>query len=429
MIAEAVKYFTERAQQLARQDAKRKKAEPATINRDRRAMERELTEAERRMRSDQVHSELEVRQQLLADQETHEQAAKAEKEKAKEIETKVTRLDIKIRDLNSAVRTGRETTDVDVILFFDPTTGEVFQQRLDTGAKIQLGRAPTAIKRKQQPPLPFTEKPAAAGAAQEHDSPFERPEEPRTTCGERPSTGGEPCRLGPDGHPGEMHDNGSEQWFNAGELAAQQAERQRRAGAETIIEDLPAVGRAPKDVPEMNLQLLEELGAPATIRELGKAWAQRERATASGSGPGAGMPSTQTQHSTRPRSSSACSSCSMASVLLALAVPTASSARSMRSRAVPPGGTMIACSAALSPSSGVGTRTITGEGLMRRPANLSSTKASAFCQPSRTCAGNVLGSNFCMCYAFSVAGVLCLMKMLHVRASFEPLSLPPSCPA
>lgn len=143
--------------------------DPIEISRTRRPMEAELTAAERQSRSDQVHSELEIREQLLAEQETHEQEAKAKKESAKEVEARIAQLDLRVKALSSAVRMGRETRQVDVLFVYDPTRGEVLEKRSDTDVEI-LARKPTSpewdtIKSKMQQPIEATGDPCRAPAA------------------------------------------------------------------------------------------------------------------------------------------------------------------------------------------------------------------------------------------------------------------------
>lgn len=121
--------------------------EPIEIGRTRRPMECELTEAERKIRSDQVHSHLEIRKL--------EAQAKATKELGKAKDEEITELDLKIKELSTAVRTGRATIEVEILELYDPTTGEMVEKRADTGLLMPLGRKPTVrewdeIKRLQQ---------------------------------------------------------------------------------------------------------------------------------------------------------------------------------------------------------------------------------------------------------------------------------------
>lgn len=134
--------------------------DPIEIGRTRRPMECALTEAERKQRSDQVHGELEMRERILVEQARLDAEAKSFKEQAKVKEESVKQIDLRIRDLSQAARTGRETRPVDVVLEYDPAAGEVIERRADTGEEV-LRRQPTseewdAIKR---PPLPGTEPP------------------------------------------------------------------------------------------------------------------------------------------------------------------------------------------------------------------------------------------------------------------------------
>lgn len=132
--------------------------EPIEIGTERRPMECSLTIEERLQRSDQVHSEIEQRTKDQAAQETLEAEAKAKKEEAKAIEQRISQRDLRIKNLSQAARTGKETREVKLHRFYDPTTGEVFDRRSDTNEILLLKRRPTTeeqdeINRKQQLPL------------------------------------------------------------------------------------------------------------------------------------------------------------------------------------------------------------------------------------------------------------------------------------
>lgn len=148
--------------------------DPIEIGRSRRPMECTLTTEEQRQRSDQVHSELEMRKQVLAEKETLEEEAKAKKESGKAVEARIAQLDLRIEEMSAAARTGKETRPVDILKLYDPVIGEVVEKRADTGLLMPLKRAPTAqewdeIKRQQQPELPGTTTIAAADDDGEDD--------------------------------------------------------------------------------------------------------------------------------------------------------------------------------------------------------------------------------------------------------------------
>lgn len=129
--------------------------QPIEIGRERRPMECELTEAECKIRSDQVHSQLEIRSQKEAERDKLEAQAKATKEMGKAKDEEIKELDLKIKELSTAVRTKRATVDVEILSLYDPVTGEIQEKRADTGLVTPLGRKPTAeewdeIKRIQQ---------------------------------------------------------------------------------------------------------------------------------------------------------------------------------------------------------------------------------------------------------------------------------------
>lgn len=147
--------------------------DPIEIGRTRRPMECVLTDEERQVRSNQVHSEIEVKEQRAAERDTLAAQAASYKEQAKAVEEAIKQLDLKIRDLSQAARTGRETRPVDVLKLYDPTKGEIIEKRDDTGEVMPLRRKPTAqewdaINEAMQTPLaaddgtPFTEPPPKA---------------------------------------------------------------------------------------------------------------------------------------------------------------------------------------------------------------------------------------------------------------------------